>query len=1657
MKLGQVTLGMLALLALLIAPLGEVAGQTQVQKDAVTGATSVYAAGAPHGSWQQLIEPVRFYMDGTPTTGGLDAPDAALTYVPPTGDARVVRIGNAGIDFAMVANQVVSAATTLHRVNVAFSADCLTAVGLPTDPEFVVTLSGMDFKPATGDQPDSALVAASGGPGSSALYATTFDYPAALNMPLGTVITVNVAPSVEGVTCGLDIHQEGSRVTFFTESANVNMWTAAKSGSTPGSFIRSVPHASKVLPAQRAFEVHVAYTSAWPCLNGDKTSAGAQAGYTCAAGNPGSDVISKAFEEGRLGMRVRNLDTAAVQTAGTVIGAVKVTQLADGAEARTRVISYDNQFQNGAFSTAEGAKAGRFAFEIFSALDFVSSNTLSVGGKGFTFAPVGVPERSINVGEPTTYRLLVKNIGTERDTITVSLSSDDAAWNVNVLNGQVTVEPAGQAEVLVRVTPPAQGVPGDAVQLTARAVSSFPNEVQPITQVLKVAIVSAVTSGAVLTGPTTALEVSPGQQLDLSGFKLRNLGTAVGTYVIETSYAPAAQGWRADATPASRTIDAASVDDFSLKVTVAPNAAPGESHVLRVQARLLGGGVPDAAKLEIPFSVVFKAGLDITQRDVARDLRDDASTTAPAFTDNDNDHSAVFRMTLANPTAVAQRFNVKNTWLDANSEADSGNPVACNDSHKGWKLAMSADGAFAAVKTMDKTLTLPGSAIVDVYFALAWADAPTGCTAVHKQKAGIVFQSLDDTDFKETVTIDASITDAGTAVRAPVFELARKIDGVFQKTEVGAVRAGTAFSPATFDFFVINDGNELDSYTIELPTAPNQGWTHKLSHLTTQSVGHATAASCTSTFGDRVLKCTNVGVGDHLRIRLTVQPPSNEALGRTMTSSIIITSGDDADYKDFATLRTRTVGQNEFTLESLRGQPTNIAKGQTAALPFQIRNVGTAGDAYTLAITAASSDTSAWKPRFSGSVGGQQEISVPGGSDYNGFLLVQAPSGSAVSTNSEHSFTLQVTSSATNAKKSVTLAAKVVDAVTDPTITGKSGNSFLLAKPGLSNDITVVFSSGTACEATLTADVDSLPEGWRVTAGTGQTAQTTAAIAGSGTTKSGEAVFKVTPPADTLGTSYTAMRVIGQCPGGATAYTDIIMSVEVQAGVDLALVSPNVQFVTPGGPTRWEMDVVNSGLDGDTIRLSTSALPPGWSVDFESRSLYAGPIDTVRTTFDVLAPADAAPRANVTFNVLATSQRDASVIKQVTVSAVVGFRDIMLTPAAARLDGAPEQAVGFVVPVTNAGTLSDKIQMTATVLTPGYENQVKARVSPATVELVKGQVRDVVVTVDVGRTVPADVDIAVKLVATSVFSPTVNTTKTLTVHILRFERADIDGDLVDEYAVDRNKNAADGFEEFRDSTAPGGRQTLSADLARFLNAAGKAALQTSNLTTPFIDGDKDGKRDHFLDDTGDGLPNIYWDPDNKHSMRLSIAKDVDADAVIDYFVDTSGNGRLDRLYNVVTGKWTSLIAIDGDGGRISYVVDSNENGRVDANESILVVSLGRVASVTVMVDVDGDGKLDTVVDEDGDGTPDFFIRAGETRERRIIMQDVNGDGIEDWTYDSNLDGRADSYYDPAAKTGGHEIDRAAHFGDMVKNYWYVPVLFLLVAVLFVVLIAVTRR
>jgi len=106
---------------------------------------------------------------------------------------------------------------------------------------------------------------------------------------------------------------------------------------------------------------------------------------------------------------------------------------------------------------------------------------------------------------------------------------------------------------------------------------------------------------------------------------------------------------------------------------------------------------------------------------------------------------------------------------------------------------------------------------------------------------------------------------------------------------------------------------------------------------------------------------------------------------------------------------------------------------------------------------------------------------------------------------------------------------------------------------------------------------------------------------------------------------------------------------------------------------------------------------------------------------------------------------------------------------------------------------------------------------------------------------------------------------------------DVDNDTNQEYAIDENEDPSDGYEKYDDP-------------------------DDSSEAEKSIDGDGDGKTDHFIDinDT-DSEVDKYWDPDDDVLTDVEII-DVDYDETDEWVFDSDGDGELDKYYDPDDGQ-----------------------------------------------------------------------------------------------------------------------------------------------------------
>lgn len=930
----------------------------------------------------------------------------------------------------------------------------------------------------------------------------------------------------------------------------------------------------------------------------------------------------------------------------------------------------------------------------------------------------------------------------------------------------------------------------------------------------------------------------------------------------------------------------------------------------------------------------------------------------------------------------------------------------------------------------------------------------------------VLIDNLDHPSQKSTVRLHATLTPAGLPSGVNRYAAQRNDVDVEMAPGAPTSLATLRTSEAVFDLVAVNKGNEKDG--LRIAVTGNENWDHTIVIPLNSSV--PSTLKCLPATGSSTVTCANAGAFDEVHFKVKAKPKEGKvAIGDRDSMTVTVFSTDSPGLTDTQSLVARAAGTLVFTAKVLGGTTRNVAAGSSVAFPLDVANDGTGADSYRVTVTQASRD--GWKPVVSTSA----PLFVPAGYHVPAFVTVTAPAGTPAGTQAE--FTVQVESVNGVQRQTFQLVA-VSTAPGALSLAGANGQDVLLTAREVAQDVTIVATKATGApgeNVTFHVDPDSLPGDWKFDDGEGDSdkdiVRTLAVTAGS-TLPRATATFKVIAPADALGTGRAILHVDASTNGAPVlrAATDVSLDLVSTTGVRLDLENETTQTIAAGGPALYNLTVSNLGLGGDTVTLASSQLPAGWTLVLNPPSATLGPLEALDVLAKLSAPVTAKPGDQATVVLFASSALDPGQVASQVLRAQVGFNALATDLLGEGLYGAPQETLSRTLNVTNTGTLPDDVVLRAVLDTTGLRNAVNLSVAPARLALKPGQTEQVTYSITLGPDVPSGASVQATVRAASLLDPRpeaarANSSEVVTTRVLTFQALDVNGDRIVEYAVSRDRDASNGFEEFKASTTPGGRPLSVPDLARFLRDDARALFErdvtlangtVQRVLVYTIDGDGDGKRDHFLDGDGDGQPDYYWDPDANKASPIEFRKDVNGDQAPESFVDTDGDGKLDATFDLTRGTFTKVLQVDVDGdGQLDYVVDKDGDGEVDQDETVLYTRTGGLLIVQ-KVDVDGDGGLDQVFDTDGDGNPDYFIPAGSTESVPITMKDVTGDGTMDWTFDGDNDGRKESYYDPA--TGeSHTIDAAGHLADAIREYWYIGALFGVVLVLFVALVLVTRR
>lgn len=1524
-------------------------------------------------------------------------------------------------------------------------------------------------------------------------------------IPKGSAFRYTLTPGIDaptsavgGVAPGGAILHYGnadrpSRIIAQGEFAHMNAWVENVDGDVTNSMPSAFLDLANGIPAKvtdRQFVVQVVHANSWGPTQLRLPSVNANNLHSIRLiGDDGSQWLS-----GGTG-----LQTGSLHSLHTPVG--------DGS---VEVSTHDYFYP--ALKNSDGDALfpdGDYQLEIFSGrqrwIYSEPSVAFDVGATGFEFelAAGEVANHVTFLGEPTAFVLEVTNTGSALETVGLSVPVG-GGWAVEFSESNLQIQPGATEKITVVVTPPASGVDGSSRAFTISAAAARDRSIKTIT--LGVELTDVKVFGVELAASRLAVETRPGLVEEFP-ITLRNTGNAHDSYVVRTAGAPV--GWGVSVLPTTLDVLSQSREDINLRITPPVDAEPGVGFVLDVIAtRILDSGVRDT--LSLPVTIFVVDGVDIQLFGGVHEIRDNGPTKyeadtflidagllgAEVFHDQDHDVTALYRVRVDNPGDRPDTFTFTWDW-SAGGCRPSNNSGA--NSPDGWTLNIDSqfatnpaglgvvDGTVLDYNTAAKsntgtigTIALDAHETKYVYFELGYTEGDV-CGASGTQNAltsatnFVTARSANDPTLTSVVTLAATVPATTAFAQTPEVrdqyagakhdvhlqpELGQGLDGFSTENDPFAL-AGPA-EPILqgdvpidggheYQFRATNMGNERDTLRFRL-SGGDPTWDYEIKidpargdEDTFHELSENPKQSC-SKLDDRNWRCT-LGAWDEVRVRVLAEPPANANIGDRDITELSVISLDNSFVQDHIEIHSRVLG--DYAFNSVAPDTLlEIRPGGTASFPFTLSNLGTEAD--TFALTTLVGPTN-WAIRFSEP---SQQIFVPSGTNYRGFYTVEAPAG-LLGTEADQLFRLQM--------ESLTTGEKVIhDFFADPQPAQELSlaSAGALIQSGTTGTISITANDldGGATDVTFDLAAAALPGTWNVAS-----TDDGNPIAFDGNDQA-TIVYAVAVPAGELDTSRQIVRVHATTDTGEQAEIDVVVDLASSFGVELTAPFGAAQSIVPGSSTSYTLEVRNEGLSLDTVRLESSSPTNGWTVSFSQETVSLQPLQTKEIQFTVNAPAGALVGENLNSVVFASSIRDPAQTDQLTiVTAVAEF--VPEFQGLGTVKVAPDEKVTTTFTVINNGTARDTITLSSR-LPAAYRDNFGVNFAPTSVSLEPGAGAEVVMTYTVPLVISQGTIVPIEVLGKSSVSPQGATgIRSFNVEVLPHEIQDIDGDLLMEVAVDRDGNAGNGLEEFRESSDAGGITLGVADLARFLTDDARAAKTTTitdsngdevDVFSYVIDGDEDGRVDFFLDAGADLLPDRYWDPDSRITHALTVTKDVTKDAVREYFVDVDGDGKFDRYFDITKGVFGELIQIDiNSDGTIDYVVDLDGDGEVDDQEPVLIVNDDGISFVEKL-DIDGDGRADSVVDIDGDGIPDYFIPFGETEGIPIVLRDIDGDGVDEWTYDADGDGKRDSFYDPVTGETGL-IDSQSAFISALLEYWYVGAIFLVVAGLFVVLLIVTRR
>ncbi|PKK81363.1 MAG: hypothetical protein CVT47_02820 [Thermoplasmata archaeon HGW-Thermoplasmata-2] len=713
---------------------------------------------------------------------------------------------------------------------------------------------------------------------------------------------------------------------------------------------------------------------------------------------------------------------------------------------------------------------------------------------------------------------------------------------------------------------------------------------------------------------------------------------------------------------------------------------------------------------------------------------------------------------------------------------------------------------------------------------------------------------------------------------------------------------------ATYKFRVTNIGNFADTAYLSTSLskkAESLGWSATILDTKFKKIDNKVALGEVTGFRNG-----GTGPGVYAEVILNVTAPLTAQVGEYLPITVTAVSAGDAGKSAMIEFITR-IGLTHGVAAQVLPAEQNIHAGESAKYAVVVKNTGSAHDDFTLSPTMESAAVAAgWTYSIS-----DASFSIPPGRFYSAILTVNAPSGAANESKAKVNITatcVQSPDKKSNASSTTTVKAKVdgVKVAADRYSANTPSGTSVAYEITVTNT-KIPGTDNRTDNISLTAM--PVPEGWNVTLKNMSGAAASNVTLGPG--NSTKLTLTITVPLTALAGAELATIVKAISGNNAAAFDSIVVVTRITGIVDVMIECDNVaKNVEPGTSVAYSLRVRNFGTDWDTIRLSTNVLPTGWNATLSSTSATLKPMDYKNVTLTITAPSTAAPRTYILTNVKATSATDPDEYDSIILNTTIATYDLNITSKYGKTEEyvLPGGAASYVLVINNTGTTSDTQRISVSIPQSLKAMGWNATIDKTTVTLDPANTADVLlrVTAPINATASSSASVTVSASsASSASKPSVTRTLSTVTHVFDYVTKDVDGDGAKEFAVDKDRNATNGYEYFMEY--PG----------------------SSNITHMIksVDLNSDKKLEFLL---GRGLasnvPVKYWDPNRGILTDINHSVGMDNDSKPEYFIDTTGAGKPTILYDMENGTWLPVLVMDVNGdGKPDYLVDENKDGIYD--------------------------------------------------------------------------------------------------------------------------------